>query len=40
MFGIVLLVVIVAGIAWTAFGGFSGCGMGGYGPTSIFRFGR
>jgi hypothetical protein len=40
MFGIVLLVVMVAGIAWIALGGFSGCDIGGYGPTSIFRFGR
>jgi hypothetical protein len=41
MFGLVLLVIIVAGIAWAAFGGISGCGTG-CNPVSGFglRFGH
>jgi hypothetical protein len=41
LFGIALLATLVAGIAWVAFGGISGCGAG-CNPVSTFGlpFGR
>jgi hypothetical protein len=38
LFGITLLVILVAGIAWVAFGGMSGCSTG-CNPVSNFGLG-
>jgi hypothetical protein len=36
IFGVFILVIVVAGIAWVAFGGFAGCGTG-CNPVAGFR---